>query len=84
MILSTDKKFVLDDYTEQNPKSNQIKAFYQLKAFHDSKPFLHFKTDNTADTMTVTLLSDETAKKVFAKLLKVGKAKFEVPIGALL
>ena len=59
-------------------KGNSVKGLYQLQAFSDSKPFLQVaKKDGIA---TVSLLANVEAKKVFVKLLAIGKAKFEAPI----
>ena len=77
--LETSKKFSIADFADQNPKGNQIKGFYQLKAFNDSKAFVTIKQDNDGH-MQISLLQTEQAKQVFAKLLKIGKNKFEPPI----
>ena len=73
------KKLIIADFPDQNPKGNQIKGFYQLKAFNDSKAFVTIEQDKDHN-MTITLLQTEQGKQVFVKLLKIGKNKFEPPI----
>jgi len=73
-VLDTEKTLDID----LEGKGNSVKGFYQLKAFNDSKAFLSItKTDQT---VTIKPLATAEAKKVFAKLLSIGKKKFNPPI----